>query len=297
MDARDLKVFESVARLGGMGRAAAELATVQSNVTARIRDLEAELGAALFERHARGVRLTAAGERLLPYARRIAALLDEARRAALDDGSPSGRLVLGALETTTATRLSPALNRFVAMYPEVDLTLRTGTTAELLARVGAGEVEGAFVCGPVAHPELEATTAFEEMLVLLTAPSCDSLEALLRDATEPRLVVLRQGCSYRQRLEGFLVSRGVPAPRVMEFGTLEAILGCVAAGLGITLLPHSLLGEGWRSGRLRAHALPGGQGRVETLFVRRKDAYVSSALRAFLDLVAQQARPVQRLAG
>lgn len=70
MDAADLKIFESVARMGGMNRAAAELKTVQSNATARIRLLENELGAPLFHRHHRGVALTDAGRRLLPYAAR-----------------------------------------------------------------------------------------------------------------------------------------------------------------------------------------------------------------------------------
>ena len=73
MDAADLRVFEAVLRLGGMGRAATELHTVQSNVTARMRRLEDELGTPLFRRHARGVEPTPAGQRLLPFAR----LLDE----------------------------------------------------------------------------------------------------------------------------------------------------------------------------------------------------------------------------
>ena len=76
MDASDLRVFEAVARLGGMNRAAAELNTVQSNVTARVRQLEDKLGAALFDRHSRGVALTEAGRRLLPYAQQIKLLLD-----------------------------------------------------------------------------------------------------------------------------------------------------------------------------------------------------------------------------
>src|SRR3982751_6277360 len=109
MDAGDLRVFEAVARLGGMSRAADELNTVQSNVTARVRRLEAELGTALFARHSRGVSLTAAGRRLLPYAGRVGQLLDEARRAALDDWRPRGPLHIGSLETTAAIRLSPLL--------------------------------------------------------------------------------------------------------------------------------------------------------------------------------------------
>ena len=132
MDASDLRVFEAVARLGGISRAATELNTVQSNVTARIRSLEAGLGEPLFQRHSRGVTLTAAGERLLPYAHRIAALLVEATAAVRDDGTPRGALIIGSLETTAALRLSPVLASYVAAYPDVDLTLRPGTTAELV---------------------------------------------------------------------------------------------------------------------------------------------------------------------
>jgi LysR family transcriptional regulator, cell division regulator len=95
MDAADLRVFEAVARLGGMSRAAIELNTVQSSVTTRIRRLEDELGTPLFERHSRGVSLTAAGQRLLPYAVRMASLLSDARRAAIDDGRPRGQLAVG----------------------------------------------------------------------------------------------------------------------------------------------------------------------------------------------------------
>ena len=104
MDAGDLKFFEAVARLGGMNRAAAELNTVQSNVTSRIRALEAELGTMLFHRHARGVSPTAAAQRLLPYAAQVRSLLDDACRAVGDDGRPAGPLVIGSLETTVAVR-------------------------------------------------------------------------------------------------------------------------------------------------------------------------------------------------
>src|SRR6202047_3237691 len=176
MDTADLKVFEAVARTGGMNRAAAELHTVQSNVTARVRALEDELGTALFERHSRGVALTGAGERLLPYARRVAWLLGAAARAARDDGEPRGPLTIGSLETTAALRLAPLIASYVAACPEVDLALRPGTTAELIEAVLDRKLEGAFVCGPVAHESLSGQVMFEEELVLLAAPGLGSIE-------------------------------------------------------------------------------------------------------------------------
>lgn len=281
MDASDLRIFEAVARLGGMNRAAAELHTVQSNVTARIQLLEQELGAPLFTRHSRGVALTPAGERLLPYARRVRHLLDDARRAVADDGSPKGRLTVGSLETTAALRLAPVLSAYVAAYPEVDLVLRTGTTAELVEQVLARTLEGAFVCGPVDHPELDQEVAFQEELAVLTAPTVRDLGALMRQG-EVKIVVLRAGCSYRQRLDDILAKRGILAERRLEFGTLEAIIGCVSAGLGVTLLPKSLIGPVWRDGRVAVHELPPAEAVVDTLFIRRRDAFVTSALAAFL---------------
>ena len=176
MDAADLRMFQSVASTGSMNKAALELNTVQSNVTARIRALEDEIGLALFERSNRGVTLTAAGRRLLPFAARAARLLDDAKRAVTDQGAPSGALVVGSLETTAALRLSPMLAEFVAAHPAVDLSLRTGTSCELVDQVLDRSLEGAFVCGPVNHPDLLVEPFFREELVILTAPGIADFE-------------------------------------------------------------------------------------------------------------------------
>jgi LysR family transcriptional regulator, cell division regulator len=284
MDAADLRMFQSVASTGSMSKAALELNTVQSNVTARIKSLEDEVGFALFERTNRGVTLTAAGQRLLPFAARAAGLLDDARRAVADDGTPSGALTIGSLDTTAALHLSPALARYVAAYPAVDLSLRTGTTAELIEQVLDRQLDGAYVCGPVNHPNLLADPFVREELVILTAPSVTSFEALNRKP-DLKIVVLKAGCSYRLRLEAMLARRGIVGIRLLEFGTIEAIVACVSAGVGVTLLPRALLGSVWERGRLRVHPLPNDEGQVDTVFIRHREAHASSALRAFMDMV------------
>ncbi|MBV8915561.1 MAG: LysR family transcriptional regulator [Acetobacteraceae bacterium] len=295
MNVADLRVFGVVARLGGMGRAASHLNTVQSNVSAHIRRLEADLGEVLFQREPRGVALTEGGKRLVPFAQALERLLADAARAVADDGRPRGRLLLGTLETTAALRLPDAVAAFVAAYPEVDLTLRTGTTCELIERVVTGDVEGAFVCGPVRHPDLIAETVLEEELALLSAPGIRSLAEVIGQK-DLRIVVLRAGCSYRQILEQWLVRQGVGQPRVMEFGTLEAVVSCVGAGLGVTMLPRGLLGPVWPSGRVAVHPLPSRDARVETQVIRRRDAYVSAALAAFLELLRARQRAVRTAA-
>lgn len=289
MNSADLRVFEAVARSGGMNRAAAELNTVQSNVTARIKHLEEKVGTPLFHRRGRGVELTAAGRRLLPYASRVAGLIADAGRAVRDDGDPSGALVIGSLETTAALRLSPVLGVYVASHPAVDLVLRTGTTCELVEDVLEHRLEGAFVCGPVDHPELEEEAVFREELALLTDRTVRSLDGLARKS-DLKIVVLRAGCSYRLRLEAILAKRGIVGFRLLEFGTIEALLSCVSAGLGVTLLPRGLIGPVWRDDRLAVHKLPKAEATVETTFIRRREAFASSALLAFLQCAREAAR-------
>ena len=287
MDAADLKFFEEVAQSGGMSRAAKKLNTVQSNVTRRIRTLESELNVSLFHRTGRGVSLTPAGEQLLPFAIRIARLIDEAARAISDDGRPKGSLVIGSLETTAALRLTPFLSQFVADFPEVDFSLKTGTSRELVEDVLEHRLEGAFVCGPVHHPDLLQRKMYQERLVLLTARRETSLSTYLRK-NDLRMVVLRAGCSYRLILESWLAHRGIVGVRILEFGTLEAIIGCVEAGLGMTLLPEALVGPVWRDERVAVHPLPNDYGHVDTLFIRRRDSFQSSALKALLALASPQ---------
>lgn len=282
MDAADLKVFSAVARTGGIGRAAKELHTVQSNVTSRIRRLEEELGTTLFERHSRGVSLTSAGKRLLPYASQSERLMAEARRAVEDGPEPQGTLSLGSLETTAAIRLTPILVAYARECPQVDVTLRTGTTQGLISDVLEHRLEGAFVAGPVRHPELTEEPVVTEELVLVTAPSV-RLEDLPGVSGGPKVLVFRTGCSYRVHLEQFLASRGLKVFRTLEFGTLDGILGCVSAGMGLTLLPRAVVEKAHRAGAVAVHPLPASRARITTVFIRRREGFTSRALLRFID--------------
>src|SRR3569833_2509205 len=137
-----------------MKRAAAELNTVQSNVTARIRQLEQELGVTLFERRPNGMKLTPAGARLLPHAIEVRAALTSAKRAIEDDGIPSGPLTIGSRKTTSALHLTAILQNYIKAHPAVDVRIRTETSPLLIQQVLERRIEGALVCDPIKHPEL-----------------------------------------------------------------------------------------------------------------------------------------------
>ena len=283
MELSDLTTFSAVARTGGVTRAADELNTVQSNITNRIKALEAEIGTPLFERHSRGMTLTGAGRRLLPYAERMAALSREAVLAARDDGEPRGPLAIGSMETTAAVRLPALLAEFHRRFPDVRLTLRTAPTADLVTSVLDGTLDGAFVAGPIDHAELASITAFKEELMLVTARRWTSLAALRAGTPEsgPTALVFRTGCTYRQRLEQVFAEFGWPSAARFELGTLDGMIGCVAADMGVTLLPRAVVERADASGNIRIHALSAAQSRVDTLFIQRRSAHQYSALRGF----------------
>jgi DNA-binding transcriptional LysR family regulator len=283
MELSDLTTFSTVARTGGVTRAADELNTVQSNITNRIKALEAEIGTPLFERHSRGMTLTGAGRRLLPYAERMAALSREAVLAARDDGEPRGPLAIGSMETTAAVRLPALLAEFHRRFPDVRLTLRTAPTADLVTSVLDGTLDGAFVAGPIDHAELASITAYKEELMLVTARRWNNLAALRAGTPEsgPTALVFRTGCTYRQRLEQVFAEFGWPSAARFEMGTLDGMIGCVAADMGVTLLPRAVVERADASGNIRIHALSAAQSRVDTLFIQRRSAHQYSALRGF----------------
>jgi DNA-binding transcriptional LysR family regulator len=286
MDASDLAIFAAVARTGGITKAAQTLNTVQSNVTQRIRLLEEELGVPLFYRHSRGVALTSAGNQLLPYAERIGRLVGEAKQAATDGLTPRGKIVIGAMETATALRLPPILAAYAASYPQVEMEVSTGTSAALIQSVLERQIEAAFVAGPVNHPELVALPVIEEELVLVTAPWVLDLDRMLTtaNANKLKMIVFRSGCSYRARLESVLSRCGVVGVRRLDFGSLDGILGCVGAGIGITLLPRVVVANAATEGRVAVHTLPPDEARVPTVLIRHRDAFVSTALARFIEL-------------
>jgi DNA-binding transcriptional LysR family regulator len=289
---KDLKIFEAVARAGGIGRAATELHTVQSNVTARLQQLEEELGIALFERHSRGVTLTAAGQRLRPFAARIADLMRQAKRAAQDDGTPRGPLSIGSMETTAGLRLPAVLAAYAEACPEVELSLVTGTTPWLTRAVLERELDGALVAGPVDHPELMAEPIFSEEMVIVAAPSIRGFADLLT-VPDLRIVAFRADCAYRQRLEGILTEKGLVRFKLMEIGSLDGIIGCVAAGMGISYLPKGVVAPALRAHRVSAFNPPRWTEVVDTVLVRRADAHPSSAMAAFRR-IAGPAAPADR---
>lgn len=292
MEMRQLKIFCAVAEQGSFTAAAHAVHTVQSNVTMRVKELEAELNQQLFIRQKTGVVLTSAGETFLGYARRILQLTDESRSALMDTGTPTGLLRLGSMETTAAIRLPQVLTKYREQFPDVQLSLLTGTTAELIRAVESHRIDGAFVGGFHQNPALAQEEVFQEELVLVSSNQFDSLPALIEQMPQQTVLVFRTGCFYRSTLENWFYQVGLVPNQIMELGTLDGIVSCVAAGIGVTLLPRAIAESYETRHPIRYHHLPAEFAHVATVFIRRNDTLATSALKAFIELTQAQFQQV-----
>ncbi|MES9968462.1 MAG: LysR substrate-binding domain-containing protein [Candidatus Thiodiazotropha sp.] len=233
MELQSLRTFQAVVEEGGILSASRRLNTVQSNVTARIKRLEAEVGACLFYRKGRGLELAPSGRVLLEYARKILQLETQAGMAVRQVGEQTGELRIGSMETFTAVHLPQALKRVRLTYPGLDLRVETNTSSDLLESVLEHKLDCAFVAGPVDHPDLMTHELMQDELVLVRSKQA-SLDSL-------PLILFREGCAYRARALAWQRESGHQEGEIMEFGTLDGILGCVAVGLGCTLIPVWIL--------------------------------------------------------
>lgn len=254
LELSDLIIFRAVVEAGGVIAAAARLHRVPSNVSARIRQLEASLGTSLFRRERRRLRLSSSGERLLPYAERLLALAGEARAAMSGGGEPEGVLKLGALESTAASRLPAVLAEYHRTYPQVRVELTTGTNDALTVAVGDGRLHGAFVAEEPDRRSFDADAVFTERLTIISAAGHPAIRSP-RDIAGDSLIAFPQGCAYRRALERWL-GRSAPSARlVLELMSYHAIVACVASGSGIALLPESVL-DTVESRGIARHRLP-----------------------------------------
>lgn len=270
MEVSDLTIFLAVVRAGGVVRAAEVLHRAQSSVTSRVQVLEEKLGVQLFLREGRKMQLSPAGRVLVGYAERIVELSREAASAVQND-HPTGVLRLGAMESTAAVRLPGPLGIFHERYPAVALELYSGDPRDLVNKVLSSELDAALIADPVSDRRLESIAIFDEELVIVAEAKHGAISSP-KDLPARSILAFHPGCPHRKRLEDWFARGHVVPERIVEVGSYHLILGCVAVGMGVALVPHSVLATYTERERLSVHKLRAKFGRVKTRLVWRKEA-------------------------
>jgi DNA-binding transcriptional LysR family regulator len=263
----DLVVFLEVVRAGSLTRAAERLHTVQSNVTARIKQLERVTGTTLLQRHARGIRLTPAGEAALVLAQRLDAVMADLQQTFGQGARPKVKLRLGSIETIAASHLPAAVARFVRLHPAVEISIQTGSSSFLLKLLKSGEVDAVFVsrapklAGHREHP------VFTDELTIVAPRSVKNVASLLSAGPPIKVLVQRLGCSYTERLLGYLAQKSRRGYQLQELGTLEGVLGFVEVGAGVAAMPKAFALAAAGQRKLRLLPLPVKIARLQSYLV------------------------------
>ena len=256
MDVPRLEAFLEVARLGSMRAAARSLHLGQPALSARIVALEEELGARVFERTKRGVRLTLSGRALVPHAERALDAI-EAGRAAVSqvEQGDDGELVIAAASAINASVVPELVARFRRYHPGVHLYVHTGSAERIVELVAFGSAQVGLLreAAPFRDPRLAVTPLFEESLMLTARPEHPFVAegpiplARLADAT---LVSYDRGSDDYEATQSLLRDGGVKPYGVIEVDSVDTARRLTERGLGVAFLPSTSAVPEIEEGRL-----------------------------------------------
>jgi DNA-binding transcriptional LysR family regulator len=313
-----LETFIAVSEAGSLNKAAEALHLTQPAITRQIRSLEAQLGAVLLTRSSHGVTLTPAGVAILPHARQALAASAACKQAAqAASAGRAQRLTLATGLMITLYVLPPVIARFRELHPDVDVALHPGLHAQAVDRLLNYEVDAAVIGSDVDVPQVRAIPIFRDPLLLVTAPSNAapvSSQALplssgaqlgISEATHAAppqtghgaALAALQGAALhvpspqtglRHQIERALADRGITAT-LHEHPIAETIKTAVALGMGVAILPRSVVVADVAAGRLHAVPLDDWPDAYRTVRVLiRAEGAVPTAVRALIGLLQER---------
>ncbi|MCR6484957.1 LysR substrate-binding domain-containing protein [Amycolatopsis sp. OK19-0408] len=280
MQPHQLAYFVAVAEHRHFTRAAEQMRVAQPSLSQQIRALEHDLGAPLFHRIRGNVSLTEAGETLLPFARRILAESESARRAIRElDELDRGRVRLGAPPSLCTGLLPPMLAAFRRRYPGIQLELHESGSGDLRQGLSEGALDLALLAGArnPGDQRLASTQLLLEELVLIDSGDGPAKARLdVRELADVPLVMFRRGYDVREATVNACRAAGFEPSFAIEGGEMDAVLELVRAGVGAAVVPSTVAGARFRMTRFAADA---GMTRIVQL-AYRKEVEPTRAVRA-----------------
>ena len=283
MDLQSMRFFVTTADTGSFSAAAEELSYAQSNLSSRVKQLEAELGEPLFYRHRKGVTLTVKGKLFYDYAVRLLRLSEEAVNMVKNMDEPKGEIKIGSLEAMVLEDLPELLSTYHGMYGEVKLSLHTDMNAQLGELVLERELDGAFIAGPTLNAELMEVPFCTKHLVLVGSSKEDAIpvDTILAEAS---IITFPEGSVFRNRLELLLASRSLTFHnRIHEMNSLSANIANICAGIGYGYLPRSTVSSYIAQGLMREYEVFDPYSKLNVVFVYRRDRIMDAAFLRFLE--------------
>jgi len=289
MELDHVETFLAIARSGGFARGSAVLHLSQPATSRRIKLLEAELGAPLFDRLGRGVALTEAGRAFLPHAQALlASMRDGIDAVSAVRGTGHGTVTLALVGTLASGSLTARLSRLSVAHPGLDLRVQTALSAEVSELVLRGDAALGLRYGTDPDPALVSVVIHEERLV----PVCPPGHPLAAGGSDPASALAGQrwlgfpsrpgtpGDPYATALQQLLSAHGLGTADFLPIDSLTAQKRMAEAGFGLAILPESSLEEELRAGTLCAIDVPTLTATIPVALIRRRNAFQTGAARA-----------------
>ncbi len=285
---KQLRYFDALARQGHFGRAADLCSISQPALSMQIKELEETLGAALFERSARQVRLTPFGEDLLGRVRDILRSVDElGDLARASSARLEGRLRIGVIPTIAPYLLPRFIGRLTEGNAALDIHVRETVTPKLLAELAEGRLDCAILALPVSDPALVEVPLFSETFVLVRPAADADLPVPDPDRLrEMRLLLLEEGHCFRDQALSFCRATSSLPRELLDGSSLSTLVQMVGAGIGVTLIPEMAVAVETRSAAVSVARFGGVEPARSVGMVWRK----GSALAPQLEQVAEVVR-------
>ena len=290
MSDRRLKVFHTVARLLSFTKAAEEMHMTQPAVTFQVRQLEEHFNTRLFDRTHNKVSLTTAGERVSEFAERIFDLYAEMENTVRDlTGEISGALTIGASTTIAEYMLPALLGEFKNRYPDINLRLKVSNSEGIVSMVEHNVIDLGVVESPVSNKNLIVEVCHDDHLVVIAAPDHELVKrggkVRASDILRYPFVSREEGSGTRDVITQYLMDEKVNPGDLnlsLELGSPEAIKGAVEAGMGITIISHSIIGKELKLNTLAALQLDPPLSRPFS-FVRQRQKFRVTVMEKLLE--------------
>jgi len=289
MELRQLNTFITIAKLKSFSKAAQELQYAQSSITSQIQRLEQELNARLFERLGHTISLTSEGNNLLPIAKEMLKLSNDAKNIAGSSSKPTGTLVIGAVESLCVTRLPKLFKEYRLRYPEVELLIKFGSKDIFLHSLKDNTLDIAFfVDQKIVESDFITTLEIPEPMALLCSPehSFAKMEKVYpKDLSDEPLILTEPSCGYRILFNSVMSQFHIKFRSVIETGNVQAIKQLTLSGMGIAFLPQTAVEEELQQKRLVKLKWMGPEFYIYTQALHYKTKWMSASLKAFIDLI------------
>lgn len=292
MELRNLTTFVRAAELRSFSQAARQLGYSQSAISMQISQLETELGAPLFDRVGKTIALTPQGMQFFEYAQNILRMAENARNVMRNSSMVSGRLRIAMAASICMSLFPDILREFCGLYPDVQLTVQTGTTGDMFRALAQNDVDMVYQLDNQVYRSDLVVPVSRHVPIIFVAPAAHPLagrvSVTLAECIKYPFILTEKGMSYRSQLDAQLAERDLELKPFLEMGNTDVISRLVADGMGLSFLPEFVVRDRLEGGSIVRLNVEGVNVQLFRQLIYSKGKWMTPAMQALINLLRSE---------